>query len=363
MVKTAIITATLLTLLSAPAWALDDEGDLDPIFTVGVAGTPPFVEYNPKIDKYQGISIDLWESIAKEKGWNYNYKHYETTEGLLRATHKGMVNVGIGPNTITGIRYTQLEFTHPYYVTELAIMSPASGQSMTHKVKHFLSETFLYALVFLIGVLSLVGTIFWAVEARANDNIATGPLGILNGMWWAIVTMTTVGYGDISPMTRAGRLVASVWMVLAMLTVTSMTAGIASALTLAGLDEGVIENLDELKGKRIATVRGTTGQALSERLTSRVLLRADCKVAAMDVLTDTADAVIFDKPSLEHFMKKNPGLNLALVDAGVGVQSYGFVMPKKSLISRYLREALNDGIIRRVEDGRMDKIRKRWLGE
>jgi voltage-gated potassium channel len=50
------------------------------------------------------------------------------------------------------------------------------------------------------------GAIFTAVERSAQH------LSIEQGVWWAIVTVTTVGYGDIVPHTEAGRAVAVVVM-------------------------------------------------------------------------------------------------------------------------------------------------------
>jgi voltage-gated potassium channel len=66
--------------------------------------------------------------------------------------------------------------------------------------------------VFLATVLvavSIVGALMYLIEGPEN-----GFTSVPMSMYWAIVTMTTVGYGDISPGTVAGRIVASVLMVL-----------------------------------------------------------------------------------------------------------------------------------------------------
>ncbi len=66
--------------------------------------------------------------------------------------------------------------------------------------------------VFLFSVLVLtiiLGTIMYLIEGPEN-----GFTSIPHSMYWAIVTLTTVGYGDISPHTPLGQFIASIVMIL-----------------------------------------------------------------------------------------------------------------------------------------------------
>jgi voltage-gated potassium channel len=65
--------------------------------------------------------------------------------------------------------------------------------------------------IFLFAVLTIVviaGAVMYQVEGEAN-----GFTSIPAAMYWAIVTVTTVGYGDIAPKTVLGRVLASVLMI------------------------------------------------------------------------------------------------------------------------------------------------------
>ena len=65
--------------------------------------------------------------------------------------------------------------------------------------------------------------------------LATGGLfalfegySLVDGLWWTVVTLTTVGYGDLSPATTGGRVTAVVLMVTSIGVVSFITANVAA---------------------------------------------------------------------------------------------------------------------------------------
>ncbi|MBD3183624.1 hypothetical protein GF312_15140 [Candidatus Poribacteria bacterium] len=79
-------------------------------------------------------------------------------------------------------------------------------------------------MVVTFGIL-VVGTVGMALfERGANDNLNS----ISDAVWWSFVTVTTVGYGDISPVTIGGRIVAVVVMIFGIGFLGMFTATIAS---------------------------------------------------------------------------------------------------------------------------------------
>ena len=78
-------------------------------------------------------------------------------------------------------------------------------------------------LFFIFTLVTIIGSIMYLVEGETN-----GFTSIPRSIYWAIVTITTVGYGDISPQTELGRLFASFAMILGYATI-AVPTGIISA--------------------------------------------------------------------------------------------------------------------------------------
>ncbi len=87
-------------------------------------------------------------------------------------------------------------------------------------------------LVFILLSVTILGSIMYFVEGEANPAFANIPVSI----YWAIVTLTTVGYGDISPITPFGQFLAAVVMIMGY-SVIAVPTGIVSSELIRSSDE------------------------------------------------------------------------------------------------------------------------------
>jgi len=71
-------------------------------------------------------------------------------------------------------------------------------------------------------------------------------------MWWAMVTLTTVGYGDVYPITLGGRLFTSVVLLLGLGFVAVPTGLLAGALSKAREQEKKLEEEEALAASKAA---------------------------------------------------------------------------------------------------------------
>ena len=101
-------------------------------------------------------------------------------------------------------------------------------------------RTILAALIFFIFQF---GYLFYVSEPDVRN------LG--DGIWWALVTITTVGYGDITPVTTLGRVVASSLMLLGLGLIATITAIVSAKFIQNFVDhhtnDDVLEKLDEMQ--------------------------------------------------------------------------------------------------------------------
>ena len=66
------------------------------------------------------------------------------------------------------------------------------------------------AMAMVFGLVFVFGTLTFLLEHGQNPQFGQLP----DGLWWAFVTLTTVGYGDVVPITPGGRVIAVITMVI-----------------------------------------------------------------------------------------------------------------------------------------------------
>ena len=71
-----------------------------------------------------------------------------------------------------------------------------------------------------IGIVLFFGFLFYVSEPEVKS--------YTDGLWWALVTITTVGYGDITPLTNLGRIIASSLMIMGIGFIATITAAVSS---------------------------------------------------------------------------------------------------------------------------------------
>ena len=105
-----------------------------------------------------------------------------------------------------------------------------------------------FLLVYGIGLVIIAATVVASVEGGEGASIHS----FADALWWAVVTITTVGYGDMVPVTLAGRAIAFVLMLGGIAFFSGMTANLASFLIKGkDTDKKAVENLlKEIEGLR-----------------------------------------------------------------------------------------------------------------
>jgi voltage-gated potassium channel Kch len=94
-----------------------------------------------------------------------------------------------------------------------------------------------YALVAVASGLVIGGTVFSLIESDTN---------VVDGVWWAFVSMTTVGYGDIAPRTTGIRMLATFVILTGIAATAILTAALAGRIAEARLSEsGLTLDLDD----------------------------------------------------------------------------------------------------------------------
>ena len=245
-------------------------------------------------------------------------------------------------------------------IPDMSIRTVAVAQALTRALG-FLRRENLLRLLGVIAVLILGGAAgFSFFEGRSPAD----------GLWWSIVTLTTVGFGDIFPVSLGGRLIGIVLMFFGIGVLGMFTATIAGVFVEQRMRKD--RGMDSYDGKGHIILCGWNGR-MKEILAD---LRADGRSAAKDIVL-LADVDV--KPVVDeqlHFVRgelteehlKRAGIGAAATVVIVGDRSLDYsARDAKSVLSTLTVKSLNPEVycivelateanVRHCERARADEI-------
>ena len=321
---------------------------------IGTKPSPPFAIKSPD-GEWTGISIELWKQLAQELGVTYEIREYDLP-GLLAAVHAHQVDVAVASLTVTAEREEKLDFSHPIYSTGLSIAVLPGGKGGTLAVvKGLLTWDLAKLLAALFALLSAIGVLVWMIERR-NNRSQFGT--VVDGVWWSAVTMTTVGYGDKSPVTLPGRLLGIVWMFAAIIIISFFTATVTSTLTVDRL-ESSIKGPEDLVHVRVATIAGSTSAAYLDHHAIKHRDVATVLAGEQAVLAGDIDAMVYDAPILQYVAKHDLGGAVMVLPTVFDHQDYALALPDGSP----LREQINRVLLKELGSDHWHALVERYLGK
>ena len=308
---------------------------------VAVSEAPPFAHKTPQ-GEWEGLAVDLWKESAAALGWKYVWQEFPRDESL-RKVAAGEVDVVVSKVVLAPERELLMDFSAPFLTSKLAIVvMPDSKLSWRTVAELFLESNILWGLGGILFLAFVVGILIWRIERKRNPHhFEDSPWrGIGSGLWYATVTLTTVGYGDKVPVSTIGRVLAMVWMLTSLILISTFTATVTASMTIGHL-KGRIQSPDDLSRLVTTAVRSSPGETYLRERGSRVL-SAKSSAEALELLRNgKASAFVHDFVTFKAIQHEG-GQKIQILPYDLAdTDFYAFALPPRSpLVEPLSRQVL-----------------------
>jgi ABC-type amino acid transport substrate-binding protein len=327
--------------------------------TVGIYHNPPFV-IKTEDSGFEGLSIELWENIAESADLTYRYELYSDFIGILKRLEYQEIDLTINPMDVNDSRVNKFDMTQPYFISSIGVAIPYLNRSpLAVFISNIFSLAFFEIIVLLILVIFIFGFFLWLVERRHNKfQFRPGLLGLFDGLWWSAVTMTTVGYGDKAPKSNMGKAIAIIWMFTAVIIISSFTAGIASTLTISGLQTD-IKNAEDIRlVKNISVVGATTGESYLMQEDIPVHKTYASPILALRALAKKEnDVLLYDRTILQYYINRlSLDEKVKLLPFTLKDNYQSFMLPKNHPDF----DLINVGLMKEIQKERWGELQRKY---
>jgi len=325
---------------------------------IAVYDSPPF-GMKDNSGAITGLSVECWEKVAENLNLTYEY-FLTDMDDLLEGVQTNRYDLAIGAITITPHREEIVDFTHP--VNQSGTGIAVSTRSDKHPFWSLWKLVFINLAELLVGLIFLItifGLLVWMAERKINQSEYHRKIkGLGDGLWWAAVTMTTVGYGDKAPRTTIGRLLAIIWMFTSIILVSLFTASTSSILT-SGKIESTIQKSDQLRDVRVGAAVHSSGEEYLIRH-NIFYFSYTCIEDALDALVNgEIDAVVSNVPVIKYLKQKTYKKKIRIIPNLLAENYMGMAIQQSS---PYF-EPINHEILVVTSDKYWNNTIAKYLGE
>jgi len=124
---------------------------------------------------------------------------------------------------------------------------------------------FIFLGYLLFGVTFTLGSIFYLLEFGVNESLGS----YLDAIYWALVTVSTVGYGDISPVTELGKVVSMIGIIFGIAMISFVTSVMVSAFSTRFSElrnQDSINSVNKMQNVVIINGYGHLGKTIAKKL-------------------------------------------------------------------------------------------------
>lgn len=356
MMRSLLCCIFTLSGLVANAQYSYTEGDT---LTIGIYRNPPFV-IKTEANTYEGLSIELWEKIAATADLNYRYQEYSDFIGILKRLEYREIDLTINPMDVNDVRVEKFDMSQPYFISSIGAAIPYLNKStLSLFISNIFSMAFLKIILLLLLVIFVFGFMLWLVERKYNRfQFRPGLLGLFDGLWWSAVTMTTVGYGDKAPKSNLGKTIGIIWMFTAVIIISSFTAGIASTLTISGLQTDIQSAEDIRLVDKVSAVGASSSETYLVQEDIQINQTYASPIPALRALAKKEnDVLLYDHMVLQYYINRlslNEKVRLLPFTLKESYQS--FMFPK----GHPVYDRINVGLIREIQQESWQELQRKY---
>jgi ABC-type amino acid transport substrate-binding protein len=330
-----------------------------PKLRVGIFERPPFVMKDPS-GRWAGLAVEVWEHASAQTGLPFEY--IETPEDqVIPRTASGALDLVVGEIGISADREQVVDFTQPYLTVPAAVAVRKRDQ-LPHWVDFFsdmLSHGVMSVLAVLAGTMLIFALLLWIVERRAQSTHFGGRPwhGLGSAIWFAAVTMTTVGYGDKTPQTPVGRVLVFFLMFLGVVIVSAFTGTVASSITLAR-SESLITRAADLARYRNGVLEGSLAKSALTGMGIPVRTYPTVSAGLRALEAGEITAFVGGEADLRYEANQNHAGEILVLPFSTTHINYAFAT-RPNLPQR---EAINVAIVDQTSQPGWERQVERWIG-